>query len=116
MAVAAANATYLTQGPSASGQVLVNSPKSDAEVALIGTATFTLDGVATSATLNFIDGTATLSFTPSGVAAFVVGGNQGATAVVSVVTDTITTTGCTVRFSAAGTSGKTLTIAFFVLK
>ena len=119
MAVAAANATYLTQGPSASGQILAANMKSDTEVAYIGTATFTLDGVATSATLNFIDGVQTVLFAgnnASGVAAFVIGGTQGATAPVSVVTDTVTSTGCTVRFSAAGTSGKTLQIAFFILK
>lgn len=116
MAVAAQNATYLTQGPAATGQIIANNEKSSTELALVGTATFTLDGATTSATLNFIDGTQTLPFTPSAVLATVVGGNQGATAVVTVTTDTITNTGCTVRFSAAGTAAKTLQIAFIVLK
>lgn len=116
MAIPAQNTTYLNAGPSATGQILASSSSLQQELAYIGTATFVLDGTLTSATLNFIDGTAVLPFTPSAVAAMVVGGTQPAAAFVSVSTDTVTTTGCTVRFSAAGTNANTVKIAFFILK
>jgi hypothetical protein len=66
--------------------------------------------------VNWIDGTATLPFTPSIVLTGVTGGNQGAAAVVDVVVDTITNTGCTLRLSGAGTSAKTLQVGFLAMK
>lgn len=116
MAIPAQNASYVTAGPSATGQILAMGGSAQQELAYIGTATFVLDGALTSSTLNFIDGAATLPFTPSAVAAMVVGGTQPAAAFVSCSTDTITATGCTIRFSAAGTNLNTVKVAFFVLK
>jgi hypothetical protein len=116
MAIPAVAATYLNAGPSFTGQILAASASLQQELAYIGTATFVLDGTLTTATLNFIDGTQALPYTPSAVAAMVVGGTQPAAAFVSVSTGSITTTGCTVRFSAAGTNANTVQIAFFVLK
>jgi len=116
MSIPAVSATYLSQGPTADKQILAFSGLSAVELAYIGTGTATLDGAATSFTLNFIDGTAALTFTPSAVAAMVVGGTQPAASFVSVSTDTITTTGCVVRLSAAGSNANTLKIAFFILK
>lgn len=116
MSITAQNATYLSQGPNADKQIVAFSGLSAVELAYIGTATFTLDGATTSMALNFIDGTAALPFTPSAVGAMVVGGTQPAASFVSVSTDTITATGCTVRVSAAGTNANTLKIAFFILK
>lgn len=117
MAISAVNATYLTQGPALSGQVIADSSNASTETALAYTATATLDGTSTSFVLNFIDGTNTLNFTPRAVIASVVGGTQGAASVVSTVTDAPTgAVSATVRLSAAGTSGNTLKIAGFVLK
>jgi hypothetical protein len=116
MAITAPNAVYKTQGPTASGQVLAGSGLSEAEVALVYTATVILDGSTTSFTLNFIDGTKTLSFVPSAVTADVVGGTQVASSVVNVSTTTPTNTGVTVNLSAAGTNLNTIVIAGFILK
>ena len=115
MAIAAANATYTTNGPTASGQIMVAGGSASVELAYIYTATVTLDGATTSFTLNFIDGTATLPFTPTAVTADIVGGTQPAAAVQGVAVDTITATGCTIRLSAAGTNANTLKIAGFIL-
>lgn len=124
MAITAQNASYRTQGPTKSGQILANNEGSATEISFLGTATFVLDGASTSATLNFIDGTQTLqnivgdtspvNFT--GVMATVIGGTQPAAAFISVSTDTVTSTGCTVRFSIAGTNTNTVTVAFFIIK
>lgn len=116
MAIAAVNAAYKTQGPTASGQILAGSGLSEAEVALVYTATVTLDGSSTQFTLNFIDGTKTLSFVPSAVTADVVGGTQVASSVINISTTTPTNTGVTVNLSAAGTAANTIIIAGFILK
>jgi hypothetical protein len=117
MSIPDVNAVYSGVGPTASGQILA-APGQAGSVAqdLEFTGTATLDGSATTFNLNWIDGTATLPFTPSGVIASVSGGNQGATAVVSAVIDTITATKCTVRLSATGTNTKTLQISGRILK
>ena len=131
MAIPAQNLTYLTQGPSATGQEFAASPTGMLEVALIGTATFVLDGALTSATLNFIDGTSTVLFGPpitsggvlvpfpnnaSAVTVQVIGGTQPAAAYISASADTITTTGCTVRFSIAGTNTNTVKLLVTVYR
>lgn len=114
MAITAVNATYLTQGPSASGQILANNPASDSETALPFITTVTLDGSSTTFTLNFIDGTKTLSYVPSAVTLDIVGGTQAT--VLNVATTTPTNTGVTVNLSGAGTSANTIKLAGFILK
>jgi len=114
MAITAVNASYLTQGPAVSGQILANNAKSATETALVYTALVTLDGASTTFTLNFIDGTQTLSFTPSAVTASIVGGT--ATNVPAIATTTPTNTGVTVNLSAAGTASTTLLITGFILR
>lgn len=116
MAITAVNASYRTQGPTASGQILADNSASSSEVALVYTALVTLDGTSTTFTLNFIDGTKTLSFTPTAVTADVVGGTQVASSTVNVSTTTPTTTGVTVNLSAAGTAANTILLAGFILK
>jgi hypothetical protein len=116
MAIAAAPAVYNTQGPTGSGQIFANSALSNNEVQFLYNVTVTLDGATTSFTLNFIDGTKTLSFTPSAVTAQVVGGTQNATSVLSVSTDTPTNTGVVIHLSGAGTTGNTVKIAGFILQ
>lgn len=117
MAITAANVAYQTAGPVASGQILAPNAQTGLEDAYIGLATFTLDGSTTSATLNFIDGTKTLSFTPSAISAFVVGGTQNAATPISVVSSAVTDnkTG-TLYFSGAGTNTKTLIVLVKIVK
>lgn len=122
MAIAAANASYRTLGPAKSGQILAANTMSNTEVAYLGTATFTLDGTSTSATLNFIDGTQTVQnivgdnagVNMAGVMAVVVGGTQ--TGYVGVSTNSVSSTGCTVNFSTAGSNANTVIVAFFIIK
>lgn len=117
MAIPAVNGTYVNQGPTASGQVLAPNELSALESAYLGTATFVLDGSLTSATLNFIDGTKTLSFTPTAVTAQVIGGTQNAASPISVVSVVVTdNTKAVVYFSGAGTNANTVKILFSVVK
>jgi len=116
MAIADVNATYTGLGPTASGQIIAGNQTGPVAQDLEFTGTATLDGSATSFNLNWIDGTATLPFTPSGVIVGVSGGNQGAAAVVSVVADAPDATKCVIRLSGAGTNTKTLKIAGRILK
>lgn len=117
MAIPAVNATYLTAGPTASGQILAPNEQTGLEVAYSGTATFVLDGTLTQATLNFIDGTKTLSFTPTGIDACVVAGTQFAAAPVGVLATKVTdNTKGVIAFTGAGTGANTVTVAFRLLK
>lgn len=87
MAIAAANMVYSGQGPTADSQQTVqNDLAGGLARTLVGTATWTGDASTSTSTLNYIDGTAKLSFTPSGVLAFRIGGATTATIVpVSIV-------------------------------
>jgi hypothetical protein len=73
-----ANVTYSGNGPTATGQILADraSAGNMARV-LYGSATFTSDGSAT-ATLNYIDGTQALPFSPSAIIATINGGTSAA--------------------------------------
>jgi hypothetical protein len=115
MAITAVNASYFNQGPVASGQILADGG-SKAELVYVFLATAILDGSSTSFTLNFIDGTNTLPFTPRGVTIAITGGTQAGVTVPAVLVSAITNTGCTVNLSGAGTSANTLTFAGFILK
>jgi hypothetical protein len=117
MSIAAVNGSYVNQGPVASNQVLAPNELSALESAYLGTATFTLDGSASSATLNFIDGTKTLSFTPTAVTAQVIGGTQNAASPIGVVSVLVTdNTKAVVYFSGAGTVSNTVKILFSIVK
>lgn len=117
MAITAQNAAYLTQGPSASGQVLAPNELSNLENAFIATATFTLDGTLTSAVFNFIDGTKTLSFTPTALVADVIGGTQNAASPIGVLSATVTdNTKGTIFFSGAGTASNTVKVLVRIIK
>ena len=117
MAIPAQNGVYLNQGPTASNQVLAANGLSALETAYLGTATFVLDGSLTSATLNFIDGTKTLSFTPTAVSAQVIGGTQNAASPIGVTSVIVTdNTKAVVYFSGAGTNANTVKILFSIVK
>ncbi|CAN5950548.1 unnamed protein product [Sphagnum jensenii] len=76
MAIAAQNATYTSQGPTGSGQILTNSALSNNEVQLLYTVTVTLDGATTSFVINYIDGVATLPYVPTAITCDITGGTQ----------------------------------------
>lgn len=118
MAITAQNAAYLTGAPVANGSTtLAFGGSSLQEFSYLGTVTFTGDGATTTATLNYIDGSAALGFTPSAIIGVRAGGNTTATiSVVSVVDAANANKTATVQFSAAPTNGGTITVAFFVLK
>lgn len=116
MAITAVSAVYATQGPTQSGQVLADNSASSSEVALVFTGTAVLDGTLTTFTLNFIDGTKTLSFTPSAVLVGAVGGTQQAVAAVQASSGIPTNTGVPIYLSGAGTNLNTVKIAGIILK
>lgn len=116
MAIATVSASYIGTGPTASGQILALGPGGLKELAYIGTATFTGDGASTTATLNYIDGTASLPFTPSAILAVRSGG--AATASVSVVSCADAANGnktATVTFSAAPNAA-TIQVLFLIFR
>lgn len=117
MSIPAVNATYLAQGPTVDQQILAPNEQSGLRVAYIGTATFTLDGSTTAVTLNFIDGTAALPFTPTGLFAHVIGGTQNAASPVSVVASIPTNNKVAVlTLSGAGTNANTVKVLFSIVK
>lgn len=116
MAITTVNATYLSGGPTGTLQVLARGGQSDLELAYIGTATVTGDGASSSFTVNYIDGTAALNFTPSAILCARSGGAATASiAVVSAVDAGNSNKTMTVTTSAA-VNAATFTIVFFILK
>jgi hypothetical protein len=110
MAIPAVNVTYFQQGPTASGQVLADVTSSISDLNLNFFATVVLDGTLTTFTLNWIDGTQTLSFVPRAVKLDITGGTQAAATVQAINCSAMTNVGCTANVSAAGTNANTLTI------
>lgn len=117
MAITTLNPTYVNSGnlPLA-GQILASGGADQVELAYKCTWTITLDGAATTAALNIIDGTQTLPFTPSGILLNASGGTQQAAAALSVIVRSITNTVVNVTLSGAGTSANTLVITGFILR
>src|SRR5579872_4448874 len=70
MSITAVNAIYPWGGPTATGQVIVSEDGHLEGLDIEGFALPVLDGSATTFTLNFIDGTATLLSVPTAVMAF----------------------------------------------
>ncbi len=105
---------YEGTAPTKSGQIVVEGGKGVDLTAYRGVATITLDGTGTTGTVDFIDGTETLPFTPSAVLANIQEGTS---------TDGLTLTvgandnkGFAITLSAAGTNTKTVLIPFIVFK
>lgn len=116
MAIPAQNLAYFQQGPVASGQQLAPSQLEQLELSFLGSATFTLDGTLTSATLNYIDGTAALNFTPRSVLVWRTGGTAAATITAYGVDGANAGVSATINFSAAGSNGNTVILGVAVLK
>lgn len=116
MAIPAQNIAYLQNGPVSSGQQMAPSALEMLELSFLGTVTFTLDGAATSSTLNYIDGTATLNFVPRAVLMIRIGGNALSSIVAFAVDNANAGLSAAVTFSAAGTNTNTLIYAIAVMK
>ena len=116
MSISTQSAAYITTGPAKTGQVLVAGQLSLLELAYIGTATFTGDGSTTTATLNYIDGTQALNWTPTAIFAARVGGNDTAAGLPYIVDAGNSNKTATVTFTTAPASGKTQTVAFMIMK
>jgi hypothetical protein len=95
MSITAGSAVFSGTGPTQTGQILAQNLGDPAGRKLVGTATVTGDGASSSFTVNFIDGTKDIGFTPSVIICNRVGG--AATATIAVV-------------SAVPVDGKTFTV------
>jgi hypothetical protein len=117
MAIPAQNVAYSTAGPTASGQILAPNELTGLENAYQGLVTFVLDGATTSAVVNFIDGTKTLSFTPAAIDALIVGGTQNAATPIGVLSTKVTdNTKGTIFLSGAGTNANTIVVLVRIVK
>jgi hypothetical protein len=83
----------------------IKGPGDAQEPAWQGTVTFTGDGSTTSATINWIDGTKAIPFTPSAVEAVRVGGTDSAAGLPYITAATATT--ATIAWTAAPASTTT---------
>lgn len=102
MSINAANVTYLGTGPAGNNQVLAWSEDRGSQAQrLSGYVTFTGDSASSSATMNYLDGTNFLAFTPKVIMSSRVGGSATATVDVVSVVD-----------SGSTNAGKTATIQF----
>lgn len=126
MAITAVPLKYIGNGPTANGERLANITSGPASKVLQAYGTAILDGVATSFTANFVDGTITpfgtwagvpgnqtlTAAAPALVAAWrivnVNGTADTAAAATTATVSAVTTTGFTVTISAAGTAAQTL--------
>lgn len=104
--MATANLSILPAGsPALSSGTVVANPVLQ-EPAAVGTFSLTNTGTATD-TINFIDGTLSLGFTPSAVIVFRTGGTAAATISAASVSN-ITATSCVVNWSATPVASTTL--------
>src|SRR6185369_14754863 len=86
MSITAGNAAYNGNGPTQTGQILVATLGEPQGRTFYGTATVTGDGSSSSFSVNFIDGTKDIGFTPTAILCNRIGGAATATiAVVSAV-------------------------------
>jgi len=116
MANTCTNPVYKPSGPTADAQILAFGPGSSQEIAYIGTATITADNSASTCTVNYIDGTAALPFTPSAIICQRTGGTATATvSIVSAADAGNSNKTFTVQGSATLPAG-TISIVFLVLK
>lgn len=116
MSINAQNLTYFGQGPVAAGStILAFGGSSMQELSYMGTVTFTGDGSATSAVINYTNGTANgLGFTPSAVSVVRVGGNA-ANSIVMYAADNADNT-AVVTFSAAPGNNASVKLAVVIYK
>jgi|SRR5581483_3466853 len=117
MSITVGTTAYSGTGPTKAGQVITQKPYSQ-EWAYLGYCPITLDGSATTATINFVDGTVALPFTPTNV---LVGlsspaGSTNSTDGIAVQANNITTTGFDIKLTGTGTNTKVLNVVFLAIK
>ena len=115
MAIATVNAVYQGIAPTKTGEILAGLGGGDAVRDLQGTISAISDGSDTNFTVNWIDGTQVLPFTPSGVLISRNGGTAAATITALSVTS-ITTTSGLVTISAAGSNEETFVFSILLFK
>lgn len=118
MAITTNNISYSGNGPTATGQIINDGTPGDHSRALDGFGQLTLDGSATTVTLNFIDGTATLPFVPRAVFVQrnVPSTDTAAAGTTVVVSGAVTNVGIPVTISAAGSNAQLLSYAVRIVK
>ena len=114
MAITAGNAVYSGTGPAFTGQSLVQNLGNPEGVYLKGTATVTGDGSSSSFTANWIDGTNTLNFTPSGMLCVRSGG--AATSSIAVVSAAPTSSTLFTVTTSAAVNAATFQVSFLAWK
>jgi hypothetical protein len=120
----ASNGVYLSNGPTGTLQQLVASTGGTGlELAYIGTASWVGNGSAVTATLNYIDGTAALPFTPTAILAVRSGQNTGAGNALDAAGTPVTAVDAananktaTVTFGAAPTNNANTGIIFMIFR
>lgn len=120
MAIADVVAVYNGQGPTGSGQIFASATDAGSaaqELSFSGTAI--LDGAATTFNINWIDGTKTLPFTPSGVliSRAVRSTDTGLNSInVFAAGGNVTNAKMVATISAAGTSTQTISFVGKIIK
>lgn len=113
MANPAINLSYSGQGPTGSGQVMASSVESGAGAQAIDAfGSSVTDNTGATITVNYIDGTKTLSFTPSAVLASLSGDSAN---IQAFKVDSISNTGFVITGAATWTAG-TVKFAFRLIK
>lgn len=114
MANTVPNAVYSGTGPTQTGQILAMNLSDPAARSLVGTATTTGDSSSTVVTVNYIDGSKTIGFTPSSILCNRIGG--AATSTISVVS-CVPVDGATFTVNtSANINGATFIIGFEAFK
>lgn len=108
------SATYSGTGPGFTGQVIAQNLSNPEAVAVKGSATITGDNATATWTVNFIDGTNALPFTPTGILVQRIGGTGASTILLENVT-TLTNILFTMTFS-GNLTANTFPIAFYAWK
>lgn len=117
MAITTVNLTYLGTAPTKTGQVLASELRGNDSRTLYATATYTGDSSTSTATLNYIDGTEFLSFTPSAILFSRSGGSATGTVVPTNIVDSgSTSAGKTAAVTFSATFSGTIIIALEILK
>lgn len=117
MAITTVNAVWLGTGPTKSGQILAEIQSGSASRALEGYATATGDASTSTFTVNFIDGTELLSFTPAMILCGRVGGAATGTIQVVSCVPTVGSETKSMLVTADGTiNAATFIVGFRVLK
>jgi len=116
MAITVGSTTFQATAPTKAGQIIVASNSDAQNIAYRGFCDLTSDGSATTATINWIDGTESLPFTPSGVLLSVQNKTAADATAMSATAYDVDNKICKIKLSAAGTNTNVYRINFVVLK